>query len=57
MPKPLARLVHLRFGLDGQAPMAKDVVAKALGVGQHTMRRLEHEALSLVRRDDALQPA
>ena len=54
LPDPLPRLVRLRFGLDGEAPMAKSAVAERLGIGQRKMIRLEDKALSLLRQDVVL---
>ncbi len=57
LPDPLPRLVRLRFGLDGTAPMSSTSVAKVLCLGQQKTRRLKCYALALLREDATLEPA
>jgi RNA polymerase primary sigma factor len=54
LPGVLPDLVRLRFGLDGAPPMSQSAVAEVLGISQNTLRRLEREAMELLRQDAAL---
>ena len=48
LPEPERAVVHLRFGLDGDRPATVSATARALGVGERRVKRIEASALHLL---------
>ena len=50
LPERQARVLRLRYGMDGEDPMSLTGIARTLGISRDKARRLERNALSFMRK-------